>query len=1276
MLERICKYLVLLSCISFLSVSNSSNLVAQSLPTKGKGKVSMTLKKEELTHLRELLRIRKESDEIRLASYLSTHSLPRSWSGPNQRMVQFRRIDPTGMPEYYGQTNEGTAKTISSFALKPGGSTGLNLTGKDIRIGVWDGGLIFKDHSFFQDRVQNVETGNISSHSTHVTGTLGGNSTNDIYDGIATEANIQGYIWDNLEDDLISAVESGMLLSNHSYGILSGWTWDNSRNGWVWLGGEAFEEDARFGYYSFSCQMIDRVLAAAPYHLLVRSAGNDRNERGPGEGEPYFIENTEHTEPRQPDGGEDGYDCIGTVGVGKNVLTVGAVFDIANGYTQPSDVKMTDFSSWGPADDGRIKPDIVANGTNVFSAYYDGSQSPATNLVGGLSGTSMATPSVTGSLALLQEYYSQLSGGSYLKSASLKGLVIHTADEAGDNVGPDYRFGWGLMNTQKAAQVLENSVGADSDFFIEETLANGDTFEQLIFVPGDAPLTSTLCWTDPAGVPVSSGFLNNPKPMLVNDLDVRLIHAQTGQVYFPYFLNPDNPTQEAQQGDNSIDNVEKIFVSSSPRGAYFIQVSHKDNLQDLDQAFSLFISGLSALPQLADGEREALITLYEETGGENWTNSWDLEANPYTWYGVQVNDSGRVVALDLANNNLAGDFPTVALPQLTELLLNGNQIRSFSDSLLSQQLDQLDLRENRLSFTDLLPLLRINIPNFSFSPQDSLDWAENQTVRFGDSLVYRIDIDEDVPNLTYNWYWNDSLIQSGPINTFLLDFVRYSDSGLYHVELAHPEAPNFVLSGKKIRLFVEPPLCELTHSEILIPATCGNSNGEISLQLGGGRLPYRYSWNTGSTDSLIQNLEPGTYQVIWQDRNLCTDSLIFTLDSIPTPEIQLRELATSSCLQPGSAEVRIEGDTGPFEILWVHGPTTAMVEDLGAGWYQVQVTDSNACVINDSIQIQGIEGPNIQVSSFEEAHCGKNTGKIEIAVFGDSPPFQVSWENGLDTLLLDNLQVGTYQVWAQDSLGCRDTLTFDLPGSDTLKIDTVIVSDATCGEPNGQAEVIVTGGQTPYIFSWDHLRDSSTNVQSFLGPTFYTVFVSDQTGCTDSIQFSVLELGELPLANFSYQTEGNTVSFRDLSEHASSYRWEFGDGTWSILPNPEHSYSQLGNYEVKLVVGNELCGADTLIQEIEISALTSQQSILKPNDIRVYPSPANHKVHIDLSALPSQFSPKIWAINSLGNTISDFGNVPKGKYLISFTVENFPAGIYTLLIQVDSQTLTKKFFIK
>ncbi|MEM2141668.1 MAG: S8 family serine peptidase, partial [Candidatus Thorarchaeota archaeon] len=191
---------------------------------------------------------------------------------------------------------------------------------------------------------------------------------------------------------------------------------------------------------------------------------------------------------------------------------------IANGYTRPADVVMSAFSSWGPTDDGRIKPDLVGNGVAVVSATNS-----ANNAYASLQGTSMATPNVSGTLFLLQELYGQQNQGNFMLAATLKALAIHTANEAGDTPGPDYRFGWGLLNAEQAGTVILNR---DRTHAIrEERLAQNGTFTLDVIASGNGPLKATIAWTDPEGtvLPVIRANLNNRSPRLVNDLDLRIV---------------------------------------------------------------------------------------------------------------------------------------------------------------------------------------------------------------------------------------------------------------------------------------------------------------------------------------------------------------------------------------------------------------------------------------------------------------------------------------------------------------------------------------------------------------------------------------------------------------------------------------------------------------------------------------------------------------------------------------------------------------------------------
>jgi subtilisin family serine protease len=171
----------------------------------------------------------------------------------------------------------------------------------------------------------------------------------------------------------------------------------------------------------------------------------------------------------------DSYETLSSDINAKNLLVVGAVNGIGASYSKKEDVVMSSFSSWGPTDDGRIKPDIVADGVSVYSSIATNDSSYAA-----LNGTSMATPNAAGSLLLLQELSQQLSPKKFIKAATLKALAIHTANEAGDAPGPDYKFGWGLLNMYDAANVLSNALTTKNsetskDFVYENVLNNLDS---------------------------------------------------------------------------------------------------------------------------------------------------------------------------------------------------------------------------------------------------------------------------------------------------------------------------------------------------------------------------------------------------------------------------------------------------------------------------------------------------------------------------------------------------------------------------------------------------------------------------------------------------------------------------------------------------------------------------------------------------------------------------------------------------------------------------------
>ncbi len=158
-----------------------------------------------------------------------------------------------------------------------------------------------------------------------------------------------------------------------------------------------------------------------------------------------------------------------------------------------------------------------------------------------------------------------------MRSATLKGLAIHTADEAGTSPGPDYQFGWGLLDVLQASKVLtaavvSNNAATSNHLVYESTLNNGATATYNVVASGNGPLLATICWTDVKGTVETTNVLNNPTKKLVNDLDLRITKTSTGTVYMPWVLDPANPGNPATRGDNNTDNVERVNVDTVQPG--------------------------------------------------------------------------------------------------------------------------------------------------------------------------------------------------------------------------------------------------------------------------------------------------------------------------------------------------------------------------------------------------------------------------------------------------------------------------------------------------------------------------------------------------------------------------------------------------------------------------------------------------------------------------------------------------------------------------------------
>lgn len=467
----------------------------------------------------------------------------------NGSQIELKDIGTDGTPLFYTTLNDPASQTSRAHTLYSNGLLNLGLDGDGMEVGVWDAGVALTTHQEFDARAMIADGSDETSlHATLVTGNLISSGVEPNAKGVVYGARAMTHDWTRDKIEVAEAAANGLLLSNHSYGILSDRVPD-------WY----------FGAYIKVTQDWDKIMYNAPYYLMVTAAGNAQNSFD--NAAPNFGKSA------------DGFDLLLGFTTTKNGLAVAGANTEIGSKGELVQATVAGYSSFGPVDDGRVKPDLAGDGTNILST------SSATNSSYQVSaGTSMAAPGVTGSLLLLQQYHEELFG-TYMKAATLKGLALHTADDI-DAKGPDYKMGWGVMNAKAAAELLQNK--EYTSLIQEERISNGESYSITVVANANEPLMASISWTDPEGEYVNRGEMNSTIAALTNDLDIRI--TKDSDTHFPWKLNPARANDAATRGDNKVDPYERIEIGNAS-GTYTITISHKGNLKNGFQDFSLIVSG-------------------------------------------------------------------------------------------------------------------------------------------------------------------------------------------------------------------------------------------------------------------------------------------------------------------------------------------------------------------------------------------------------------------------------------------------------------------------------------------------------------------------------------------------------------------------------------------------------------------------------------------------------------------------------------------------------------
>lgn len=479
-----------------------------------------------------------------------------------------------GEPENFTARTNVRTNWLQQGAFK--GGLPINYDGTGIMVAHNDAGAI-TPHIDFKGRFSQNASGAGSDHGDHTAGTISGAGNRDPYgQGMAPGA------------DMFYALYPGNL--NAADNI---YTSINAR-----LTSNSFSNGCNQGYTTWS-EQLDLDAQQNPLMLHVFSAGNN--------GSSSCAVNY---------GAGIGWGNItGGHKQAKNVVTVGNVTRLD---------ALAPSSSRGPASDGRIKPDIVAVGTQVYST----TDANGPNTYNTKTGTSMSCPGVTGTLAVLMQAYKDLNNGAEAEGVLLKGILQNTADDLG-NVGPDFRYGYGRVNAKRAYEVIEDAS------YVLDSVGTGDSVSISMTIPANtAQARFFVIWADPSAQPTASLDL-------VNDLDMTVDY--NGTDYQPWVLDPTpnaaSLNSVAVRSRDSLNNMEQVTLDNPTAGAVSIKVKGFNVPQGGDQRFYLIafyeedkleITYPTAGQALAVGNTELIrfdaphasthSADYSDDGGATWTN--------------------------------------------------------------------------------------------------------------------------------------------------------------------------------------------------------------------------------------------------------------------------------------------------------------------------------------------------------------------------------------------------------------------------------------------------------------------------------------------------------------------------------------------------------------------------------------------------------------------------------------------------------------------------------
>lgn len=356
------------------------------------------------------------------------------------------------------------------------------------------------------------------------------------------------------------------------------------------------------------------------------------------------------------------------------------------------------------------------------------------------------------------------------------------------------------------------------------------------------------------------------------------------------------------------------------------------------------------------------------------------------------------------------------------------------------------------------------------------------------------------------------------------------------------------------------------------PVSCfGGADGTVTVQLTGGIVPYTYSINGVQfvPTPTFTGLASGNYVVTLRDSKGCTDFANVTIVQPAQLQAQIDSIKNIGCNgdSTGAIYISVSGGNVPYTYTWSNGAVTEDVTGLLAGIFNVAIIDSKGCSAAVGATISQPLPLFLNIASFQNVLCNSDSsGSIDLTVNGGVPPYSFAWSNGKTTEDVSALLAGAYSITVTDANGCEETITQSI-SEPTLLTASAAGTNVTCfNASNGSVDVTVTGGTTPYGFSWSNgaITEDLTNVSG----GNYQVVITDDNNCTAITSATLTEPSAIvaQITSASILCNGDSTGSLDLSVNGGiapySYSWSNG------LLSEDVSNAVAGTYSVTITDDN------------------------------------------------------------------------------------------------------------